>query len=41
MSSDSIIPSGFVFRENKFSMEPTLPFDSLAIPGFQNVDNDK
>ena len=29
--------SGFVFRENKFAADPTLPFDSLAMPDFNKL----
>ena len=29
--------SGLVFRENKFSAEPLLPFGSLAMPAFDRL----
>jgi len=34
----SSVQSGFVFRENKFAADPTLPFGSLAMPAFEKVD---
>jgi len=34
----STVQSGFVFRENKFAADPTLPFGSLAMPAFEKVD---
>ena len=33
----STVQSGFVFRENKFAADPTLPFGSLAMPAFEKV----
>ena len=33
----SSVQSGFVFRENKFAADPTLPFGSLAMPAFEKV----
>jgi len=32
---------GFIFRENKFKADPTLPFNALAMPAFDLVDNDE
>jgi hypothetical protein len=34
------VQSGLVFRENKFSATPDLPFGSLAMPTFENIDVD-
>lgn len=31
------IMTGFVFRENKFTADPALPFGSLVMPGFSQI----
>ena len=33
-------PSGFVFRQNKFTASPALPFAALAMPAFDRLDAD-
>ena len=30
-------PAHFTFRENKFKADPTLPFNALAMPAFDAV----
>jgi hypothetical protein len=30
-----------VFRENKFSLDPMLPFNALAMPGFADVNSEQ
>jgi len=38
LEPNSNIPSGFVFRENKFACEPSLPFNAFAMPSFDVID---
>jgi len=38
--SETMTMSGFVFRENKFSSDPVLPFGSLAMPSYDKISRD-
>lgn len=37
---NDVSESGFVFRENKFRMDPSLPFDALAMPHFEELNHE-